>query len=236
MTWLAGTDGCPSGWLCVRHHLQRQTFDAVIFADAKSLLLQDPQPTVHGIDMPIGLTASGPRECDQLARKHLGWPRSASVFNPPIRPALHASDWAAAAAITERVDGKRIAKQAWGIYPKIRELDAALRHLPRPRRQAVREVHPELAFLVLNQGVAIRMGKRTAGGRKLRQQCIEQQFGSSIFQQIRAQFTRRQAADDDILDALAVLWSAHRIWRGQAQCLPNDPPRDEQGLPMEILF
>jgi predicted RNase H-like nuclease len=42
-----------------------------------------------GIDIPIGLTASGPRSCDLEARRLLG-PRRSSVFPAPAREVLRA--------------------------------------------------------------------------------------------------------------------------------------------------
>lgn len=43
-------------------------------------------------------------------------------------------------------------------------------------------------------------------------------------------------ADDDVLDAIAVLWTATRIARGEGRGLPDPPPRDPTGLPMEIVY
>ncbi|MFL5635521.1 MAG: DUF429 domain-containing protein, partial [Gemmatimonadaceae bacterium] len=44
------------------------------------------------------------------------------------------------------------------------------------------------------------------------------------------------AADDDILDAFAALWTAERVARGAAITLPHaDPPMDSVGLPMRML-
>lgn len=36
-----------------------------------------------------------------------------------------------------------------------------------------------------------------------------------------------QAAGDDVLDAAAAAWSAARKWRGEAKCLPADPPMQD---------
>jgi predicted RNase H-like nuclease len=42
---------------------------------------------------------------------------------------------------------------------------------------------------------------------------------------------------DDILDAHAVAWSAARVARDSAVCLPSRPaPRDARGLPMAIWY
>jgi predicted RNase H-like nuclease len=44
-------------------------------------------------------------------------------------------------------------------------------------------------------------------------------------------------APDDVLDAHAVAWSAARVARDSAVCLPRKPaPRDARGLPMAIWF
>jgi predicted RNase H-like nuclease len=43
-------------------------------------------------------------------------------------------------------------------------------------------------------------------------------------------------ARDDIIDALAALWTAERIARGEARMLPPQPPVDEMGLRMEMVY
>ena len=46
----------------------------------------------------------------------------------------------------------------------------------------------------------------------------------------------RIAADDDILDAFAALWTAEHVVRGTAETLPHaEPPVDGAGLPMRML-
>ena len=58
------------------------------FRSAGELFAQIPAPAVFSIDIPIGLTDSGPRQCDIQARRLLGARRGTSVFPAPIRPAL----------------------------------------------------------------------------------------------------------------------------------------------------
>ena len=43
-------------------------------------------------------------------------------------------------------------------------------------------------------------------------------------------------ADDDVLDAIACLWTALRIAEGIAETLPENPPKDPEGLPMQIVY
>ena len=47
---------------------------------------------------------------------------------------------------------------------------------------------------------------------------------------------RFHLVDDDIQDAIAALWTAHRLARGEAKSLPEHPPTDSTGLPMRIVY
>jgi predicted RNase H-like nuclease len=40
---------------------------------------------------------------------------------------------------------------------------------------------------------------------------------------------------DDALDALACAWTAQRWAAGIARTLPDEPPRDNRGLPVRIV-
>jgi predicted RNase H-like nuclease len=46
----------------------------------------------------------------------------------------------------------------------------------------------------------------------------------------------RDVADDDMLDAVAALWTATRLYEGTAETLPDEPPLDAAGLRMEIVY
>src|SRR5262249_61643664 len=52
--------------------------------------------------------------------------------------------------------------QAFGIFPKIREIDALLRVRPELRTRVI-ESHPEVAFWRLNGGAAMRLPKKIKG-------------------------------------------------------------------------
>ena len=99
---------------------------------------------VLAVDIPIGLLDLGSRECDLVARKHLGPIRGRSVFPAPIRPMLGASSHQDACAIGRTIEGRGLTLQAWNIAPKISEVDQLLRESP-GYRGVVREVHPRLA-------------------------------------------------------------------------------------------
>jgi predicted RNase H-like nuclease len=203
-----------------------------LFATAEDLIDQEPRPSVLAIDVPIGLLESGARRCDVEARKRLG-PRASSVFPAPIRPLLPAATWEEACSIRERIEGRRISKQTWAIVPKIAEVDRALRGSP-ARRSRVREVHPEVCFRAW-RGEPMPHAKKHPLGRAARRALVDGCFGADAFLEVRGRHRKADVADDDILDAFAALWTAERIARGEAATLPEHPPRDAHGLPMEIV-
>lgn len=235
MTWTAGADGCPLGWFRVCHCSETGSFRFHALTSARELCSVAPFPAVLAVDIPIGLTDAGRRECDCAARAVLGWPRRNSVFPAPIRPALSAKTRLEAAAITQRADGRRVGAQAWAIYGKIRQMDAWLRSSKRDRSR-VREVHPEVSFWAMRGGRAFQEGKKSRKGGAARRAAIERCLGAGVFERARAGYRKKDVADDDILDALAALWTAERIERGVAKTLPEHPARDSRGLPMEIVY
>ncbi len=232
---IVGVDGCKAGWLRVHRDTRGGEIGFDVSLDARELFGREPLPDVVGIDIPIGLTEAGPRECDRLARRLLGRPRSSSVFPPPIRPALGAASRLEASRIRRAIDGSGVGAQAFHLYARIREVDEVLRAQPELRGR-VREVHPEVSFRALNGGEAIKASKKTEQGRRTRRRLLAAHFGSPAFDDVRAAFRSSVVADDDVLDALAVLWTAERIHRGEAVTLPVDPPRDVEGLAMEIVY
>jgi predicted RNase H-like nuclease len=188
---------------------------------------------VIAIDIPIGLTEAGARECDELARDRLGAKRGTSVFPAPVRTALHAASYPEAQAASVIAQKKGVSKQAFAIYPKIREVDDEL-HADVALRGRVFEIHPELTFSSW-YGIPIVCSKRTPEGHAIRRALIDEHFGPDAFETARKQVNRRHAADDDIADAFAALWTAQRIVRGESQTLPLDPPFDSHGLPMRMV-
>ena len=197
------------------------------------IVLQPPRPEVVALDIPIGLPDAGARACDLAARRCLG-PRRSSVFPAPVRAALAARSQAEASELTARVDGRRVSVQAWGILPKIREVDLALASNP-AARAALREVHPEVSFWAWSGGRTL-AAKKTREGQRERLALAEHWLGAGILTRARGAWRKSDVADDDILDAIALLWSSHRIAAGTAETLPPDPPRDAAGLPMQIVY
>ena len=85
------------------------------------------------------------------------------------------------------------------------------------------EVHPELSFMAMNDMKVIELGKKTDDGFKARYKLVKKLFPKFDFEKIRANFKRGDVADDDILDAIAVLWSTQKIIANMASYVPKKP-------------
>ena len=235
MVWVAGADGCKLGWFRASRETEagKLYFDAVTHAE--ELVRLTPRPVVLALDIPIGLTDAGQRDCDRLARQRLGWPRRNSVFPAPVRPALRAKSRQDASRLTARQDGRQVGTQAWALYPKIREVDEWLASNVDVRKR-LREVHPEVCFWAWNGERPMCERKKNRAGKQERLLLVRGWLGERVLENARGKLLKRDVADDDILDALAALWTATRVVQGRARTLPDSPPTDTTGLRMEIVY
>ena len=231
---VAGVDGCRAGWVVVLSGGRETTVRVVPrFSEIAKVAAG---AVVLGVDMPIGLlnrAVPGGRDCDRRARRLLGR-RACCVFTPPVRSALVARNYARALAVNRRSSAARlgISIECFGLFAKLREVDAALRRRPALARR-VREVHPELAFREMARAPAGLPPKRSPVGRAERLALLERCFPDV---HAAAAAPPRGAAADDVIDAHAVCWSAARIAARRAVCLPEHPGRDARGLPMAIWY
>ncbi|MGE0735412.1 MAG: DUF429 domain-containing protein [Alphaproteobacteria bacterium] len=223
---VAGVDGCRGGWIMVRKDPARDDVSVHIATNWRDL----PPTDMIAVDMPIGLPNRGARGCDRLAQTLLGARRS-SVFLGFRRPLLNFADYPSANAWGKRIDGKGLAKQAWFLLPKIRELDEILTP---PLQARIRECHPELAFASL-AGAPMRYAKRDPRGERARMKALRAAGFGELPHWLKA-LDRRLAKPDDLLDACVLCWQAERLVRGTAKRLPHRPQRDAHGLRMEIWY
>lgn len=196
-------------------------------------LYYQPTPKIIAIDIPIGLPDIGSRICDSQARKLLGQKRASSVFPAPIRPVLAASDYREACAIGFDIERRKLSRQAWGILPRIRDIDEILRGSPE-LRSTVREVHPEVCFCYLNREQPLEYNKKTIEGQRERLALLEPVFGDSV-QDALSDRHQLASAGDDVLDAFVALWTAERLAAGAYRTIPSEPPTDRFGLRMEMV-
>ena len=213
-----------------------------MFGKFQELLAHYADADLVLVDIPIGLPeGAGGRDCDREARRRLERRRS-SVFPTPTRQTVrqaHKSprDYRAACNVERRLTGKNISQQAFRIAPKIAQVDQALLERGPDATPEVREVHPELCLWASNQRQPMKFNKKRPEGETERLDLLEviEPRAREIFNAACTEFLRKEVAKDDIVDALALAVTAHR-GHGQLQTVPDDPPRDARGLPMEIVY
>lgn len=226
---VVGVDGCKRGWLAVVRGPDTGRLHVEVHGTAVALLAAHGDAVAIAVDIPIGLRAQGHRAADVAARKALGSGRASSVFLTPPRPVLDAETYAEANAASRRLDGRGVSAQVWAIAPKIREWDAALRD-DASARGRTHEVHPELSFAQMNGGKPLAAGKKSIEGALARRGLLVQYYGESAVAGVERSYDRKAAGMDDLYDALAALWSAERIARGEARSLPEPGEVDAMGL------
>jgi predicted RNase H-like nuclease len=237
--WLAGVDGCRSGWVAAFVRPSGEEARLRIVPHFADVLAAPEAPAIVAIDIPIGLPDRiGPdgRGPERAIRPLLG-ARQSSVFSVPPRAALYAGDFAAAcaAALAASEPPRKVSKQLFMIAPKIREVDALLR-ADGSCVARVREVHPELAFWRLNRDRALDQPKKLKGvcyapGLTLRRGLL---VAAGLPASAAMSDPPKGAGADDLLDALACAAIARRLHAGTARPFPDPPARDAYGLPVAI--
>jgi predicted RNase H-like nuclease len=247
---VAGVDGCKAGWVAVIRK-PGCLAEACVVDSFQALVAALPDDATIAVDMPIGLpdfTHHGGRGPERLVRRCLG-ERQSSVFSIPSRAAVYATEesfttierWYEAHREASRVaretsDPPRgVSIQAFGIFFKIRELDRLLISRPELRHRVI-ESHPEAAFWRLNGNKAMTLPKKIRG--RVNQAGMEERRTLLARCGHVPAFLRRPpprgAADDDFLDAAAVMLVADRFTRGEAVSFPDPPGIDGFGNPVAI--
>ena len=230
-----GVDGCKGGWVAaIFEDYNFLGFDK--FPDITSIWFSHGDASFICIDIPIGLVDSGQnsRECDLMARKLLGRDRGSSVFPPPCRHSLEASSYPEACAINFQNTGRKISKQAWGILPKIMEVDTFLRSNI-PASKVIREVHPEVCFWAFDQKSMTRNKKYNKGGFHERLPLVQRflpKIQEDFFTAERKRLKKVQY--DDLMDAMVAGLTASKI--EYMTFLPQDPEHESMELPMRICY
>ena len=247
-----GVDWAKGGWLSIAcdadgnweaHH---GSFAEIVerYSSAELIL----------VDIPIGL-AKGEydwRKCDLEARKCLG-SRWQSVFLTPPRCVVDearkakesASTYAQFQSALKKVNnlrrkGTRFTVQSWNITPMIVEVDEFLQKREKEQMAGptIREVHPEICFRSLDGEQIITQSKKKVEGRRQRIAVLEtvESRTQAIYDDVMANYLRKQVAPDDILDALAAAVTARLGHPNRLATLPAIPPCDDRSLPMEMVY
>jgi predicted RNase H-like nuclease len=151
------------------------------------------------------------------------------VFAIPPRPVWECATYSEASRACRDLTGKGFSIQAWGLRRKIAEADTYRRRASSsvsPVR--LYEVHPELSFTAM-AGAPLADGKHTRAGLAARRELLA---GAGIALPPKV----AGAAEDDLLDAAAVAWSARRIAAGRATVLTSPAQRADDGTEIAIRY
>ena len=224
-----GVDACRAGWAGIAlAGGEARAYFAPGIRELADRAAADGPLQVIAIDIPIGLADAGRRGADVLARKELEgrWP---SLFITPVRAAVEAAGYQAAAAENRRLAGEGLSRQAFALRAKILDVDQWLQAgSPAPAR--VVEAHPELSFAAM-AGAPLRSRKNTWAGAVQRRTLLAQ---AGIVLDGDLGLAGEQAGVDDVLDAAAAAWTARRVSHGSARCLPPSPEIFSDGIPAAI--
>ncbi len=228
MSQIIGIDGCKRGWFSVWQNPD-DTIQSSIFSTLNHLkdFFNDEAHLIIGIDMPVVLSDFIPREADQLARKLLS-KKASSVFTAPTPEMLEQPNYERASYVSKRLFGKSMSLQSWYLFPKIKDVQTIIHdaHIN------LYEIHPELSFRAMNHEEVILESKKSKEGFEIRNNLLRRHFESFDFESIRNLYPRKDVMDNDILDAMAVLWSARRIKANEASFLPKIPEKPN----MQIVY
>jgi predicted RNase H-like nuclease len=222
---VAGVTPCAPGWLVASAKLNGATFAPEaprVLGSFAEVLDERPSFSVIALNAPVGYADDvhqGGRTCDRMARALLGR-RGSTIHNAPTRASLQD-----APVVTE--DGLDAVTNV--LLRRYREVASEMAPY---RQRTVFEVHPELSFFQINSDVPLRYSKKFEAGMEERIALLKKRVPGS--ERIL------EAELDDVpishlIDVVAILWTARRIFARAGTRLPSDPEWDEQGLRMEFV-
>jgi len=222
---IAGVDGYKKGWITTVEDGSSITvrpfssfIDIVRYAGVDLVV----------VDIPIGLLEKGILKTDEEARRLLK-ARACCVFNAPLRPILKCTGYRDALDILRNLGQKGMSAQSWNIVGRVREVDSVLQSRP-DLQNDIREGHPEVSFAMMNQGQAVPFGKHKPAGEAARLELLEKHFGAEGERCLRG---IPKYARNDVIDALAMLWTARRVSKWNHQILGGEI--DVHGIRAEIV-
>ncbi|PRO66643.1 DUF429 domain-containing protein [Alkalicoccus urumqiensis] len=193
-----GLDSCPGGWMSASAE------NGQLRSVTRVTELPDSKAEWIWIDIPIGLPARHryPRVVEKEARGLLG-PRKSSVFSVPCVEVLACDSYEEANRLHREWTGHGIARQSWNILPKISEAAQWA------EKTGAVESHPELVFAGMN-GAPMVHSKKTMEGKAERLAVLKMYDpeAGAVLAAARSQYLKKEAADDDLLDAAALAIAA----------------------------
>jgi predicted RNase H-like nuclease len=219
-----GVDAYPLGWVAVELRdgvFARASLASTLF----EIVTNSSGAAVIGVDIPLGMLPDSWRAADTAAADQLG-PRRSSVFKVPPRSVWQQTDFATANRVCRELTGSGLSRQSWSLRPKLLEANAIWERHP----GLLFEAHPEVSFRAM-AGSPLTFAKKTWSGQAKRRELLAK-HGIRLPDQLGP---AGQAPPDDVLDAAAVAWSAHRMATGAAESHPS-PPEESNGAKIAIWY
>lgn len=235
-----GVDGSSDGWVAVFYD-GHEYAGSGLYPEFEALWDEHGgQATSVLIDVPIGLReeSSEKRVCDDLARQTLSPTRHSSVFPVPVRAAVHEDSYEAAKETQERRTDGSLGVQSWNIADNIAQLDTFLRETAPAAVGTVREAHPEVCFWALNGESAAEYSKTGQPAAAFWERVeILRPLDVEVLTHLQDAGSNLDAGvgNDDLLDAFVLALTASPN-TGELRTLPQDPPTDDRGIPMEMVY
>jgi len=236
-----GVDWASSGWLAVA--TDGEAWTATMHPSMHSVWFTHRDATAILVDIPIGLPDTERRACDRAAKEFLG-DRASSVFWTPCRAAVEAKTYEQAKQANQDCRDDSLSSQAWGLIPRIREVDRLLRDGV-DTESVILESHPEVCFSAFGSDESL-PSKHDDDGIEARLEILDSiddsladvhaRFEASLIEE-QPTWARRIGASnrDDLLDAMVLALTA-KLGEGDFRTLPAEPPLDAEGLPMQIVY
>jgi predicted RNase H-like nuclease len=224
---LAGVEPVTGGWLVAPGNIQGINLapqPAFVLPSLAEVLDYRPSFTIVALHAPVGLPEPGlGRDCDEQSRARLGR-RARAVVAAPRRELLGAGTYAEAKAIDPGLD-----IVGWRSLAQVAEVT---REVQSWRQRTVWEVHPELAFTSMNDGVPLEYGRRSEHGRKTRRDLLVSKLPGA--ERVLAE-RPRGVREQKLLDSLADLWTARRILARAITRMAPQAVWNDDGVRMDIV-
>jgi len=234
--WYVGVDWSDGSWLAVAFTESGYDHTAVFEGIGDCWARYEEEAARILVDVPIGLVESGDpvRRCDELARSVLG-PRSAAVFDPPVREATRKRRYSTANRVHERKSGQPLSEAAFAAADAIAMCDELLQEVPEAAA-VFREAHPELCYRVF-AAEPLSSPPETAAGyaERLRALASYDRDAPPVVQQAAEATEGHAVPVASVLDAVALAYTA-QPGDGALHTLPPEPSTDATGLPMECCY
>jgi predicted RNase H-like nuclease len=228
---IAGVTPCPGGWLVLPARLAGVTLvaeEAFVMRRLVDVLDHRPKFDFAGINAPMGYSdepAGRFRDCDEMAREMIGWPRVVGIRPVPSRAALHAPS---------REDALKI--EPWLTRDDLRRFrwyKEAERDIQPFHQRSFYSANPDLTFQVMNGDEPLKTSPFHEEGRIERLELIRMRMPG--VEEVVSRVPPEGAGPSHMLQAAAMLYTGRRASGRAVSRLPDDPTWDVAGMRVELV-